>query len=161
KFQSPVRFAPKIFHEELLVLDDEFLDFIEQLSLQDPLLLTAASTETVDLVLQRRRRFVVQFLDDACSEPRFIVIGTDTIEKVYQMRPVDTCLSRVDDDEHLSRKITSLPIENYARHFNLVEQARILHPEKMQACKSMLPVDDQKPAFRVLQIADSLKVPER
>src|SRR5215471_15344975 len=54
ELECALGFTAEVLHKKLLVLHDEFLDFVEEFRLQDPLLLLAAAAQTIDLVLQRR-----------------------------------------------------------------------------------------------------------
>src|SRR2546426_7821124 len=53
QLECTVRLAAEVLHEKLVILNDELLDFVEQLRLQNPFLLAAAASQAIDLVLKR------------------------------------------------------------------------------------------------------------
>src|SRR4030095_6989984 len=57
--------------------------------------------------------------------------------------------------------ITGLAVEDDARHFDVIQQARILQTVKIQPSKPVLAIDDKKSGLRILQITHGLKVSER
>src|SRR5579883_1889408 len=77
------------------------------------------------------------------------------------MRPVDTRLCRVDDDEHLCCEIACFAVEDHARNFDLIQQARILRTEELQARQAVLAIDNKESRLRILQIADRFVLTER
>ena len=74
---------------------------------------------------------------------------------------IDTRLGRVDDDEHLRRKISGFAVENHAGHFDLIQHAPATRPIEMEAGETVLAVDDEKSRFGVFQIADGLVLSQR
>src|SRR5438105_967883 len=77
------------------------------------------------------------------------------------MRFIDPCLGRIDDDEHLRRKISGFTVKNDAGNFDLIQHTPTACPVKMQAGEAVLAVDDEKSRFRILQIADGLVLAQR
>jgi len=66
-------------------------------------------------------------------------------------------VSRVDDDEHLRRKVGAPAVEQEARHFDLPALIGMFLMEKMQSGKAMLSINDQVLSLWLAEVADRLR----
>src|SRR5262245_7250880 len=93
---------------------------IEKLGLQYPFLLFAPTAQPIDLVLEGRIIFSVQHVDHFGREFLLWTLPGHFFVQINEVRPIDSSMGAIDDDEHLSRELAAPAIEQDARHFHLV-----------------------------------------
>src|SRR5262249_14237490 len=120
-----VRLGVEVSCEKLGMDLGNFVDFIEKLRLKDPLLLTAAATQPVDPIAQRRVCLLIKTIHKSRGKLFFMGLPRDTLVKLHQVGFVDLGVRGVDDDEHLRGEICALAIEEDTRYLHLVDLIRM------------------------------------
>src|SRR5687767_6312938 len=133
------------------------VDLIEQLGLKDPLLLAAAAAQAIDPVAKGTVALAIEEVDDASGEPLVRRCPGDFLVEIDEMTLVDARRRRVDDHEHLRGEVFALSIEDHARNVDRRCFLRPFGPVEAQCGETVLAVDDQELAARLLEIADVLE----
>ena len=133
------------------------MELVEQLGLQDPFFLLAASAEAVDPIAQRAVRLAVQQLDDAGGK---LFVGRrprHALVEVHEMALVDPGRRRIDDHEHLRGEVFAAAVEDDAGNANRPRVSRVILLVKVQGGQAVLTVNDQIVPAGLFQVPDLLK----
>ena len=137
------------------------MDFVEEFSLQNPLLLLAPPSQTVDPVAQRAVALAVEHLDYPRRKPAIRLRPRDALVQIHEVALVDAGRGRVDDHEHLRGEVVAPPVENHTGHMNVLGFVGVRALIELQRGQPVLAVDDQKLLLRFLEVTRGVAFAQR
>src|SRR6185503_17461288 len=99
---------------------DPAVQLVEQLRLEYPFFLLAAPAEAVDAVLERAVPLAIELVHQARGKAPVGIGPGDALVEVDEVALVDARRRGIDDDEHLRREVLAAPVEDHARHVDVV-----------------------------------------